>query len=85
MASLTWAGALLTSDCVLRHLQEQGKQFDFVLTIDSDGEPFPEALEQQLRAMSNPKIQATLGMIYIRNFEETWVSRAAASTSAPRA
>ncbi|MFC9457442.1 glycosyltransferase [Streptomyces sp. NPDC056983] len=62
---------------VLRHLQAQGKHFDFVLTIDSDGEPFPDALEQQLRAMSNPRIQATTGMIYIRNFEETWVSRAA--------
>ncbi|MCC5477024.1 glycosyltransferase [Streptomyces sp. NPDC059680] len=62
---------------VLRHLQAEGKHFDFVLTIDSDGEPFPDALEQQLRAMSNPKIQATTGMIYIRNFEETWVSRAA--------
>lgn len=62
---------------VLRHLQSQGKRFDFVLTIDSDGEPFPDALEQQLRAMSNPKIQATTGMIYIRNFEESWVSRAA--------
>lgn len=62
---------------VLRHLQAQGKHFDFVLTIDSDGEPFPDALEQQLRAMSNPRIQDTTGMIYIRNFEETWVSRAA--------
>jgi hyaluronan synthase len=62
---------------VLRHLQEQNKHFEYVLTIDSDGEPFPDALEQQLRAMSNPRIQATTGMIYIRNFEETWVSRAA--------
>lgn len=62
---------------VLRHLQNEGKNFDFVLTIDSDGEPFPDALEQQLRAMSNPKIQATTGMIYIRNYDETWVSRAA--------
>ncbi|MFF6913759.1 glycosyltransferase [Streptomyces sp. NPDC012466] len=62
---------------VLRHLQEQDKHFAYVLTIDSDGEPFPDALEQQLRAMSNPRIQATTGMIYIRNFEETWVSRAA--------
>jgi hyaluronan synthase len=62
---------------VLRRLQNEGKHFDFVLTIDSDGEPFPDALEQQLRAMSNPKIQATTGMIYIRNYDETWVSRAA--------
>jgi hyaluronan synthase len=62
---------------VLRHLLEQNKHFEYVLTIDSDGEPFPDALEQQLRAMSNPRIQATTGMIYIRNFEETWVSRAA--------
>jgi hyaluronan synthase len=62
---------------VLRKLQEQGKTFDYILTIDSDGEPFSDALEQMLRAMSNPKIQATTGMIYIRNFEDTWVSRAA--------
>jgi hyaluronan synthase len=64
---------------VLRTLQQDyldGK-IQYILTIDSDGEPFPDALEQQLRAMSNPKIQATTGMIYIRNFEDTWVSRAA--------
>jgi hyaluronan synthase len=64
---------------VLRKLQQDyldGK-IQYILTIDSDGEPFPDALEQQLRAMSNSKIQATTGMIYIRNFEETWVSRAA--------
>ncbi len=29
---------------VLRHLQEMGKQFEYVLTIVSDGEPFPDAL-----------------------------------------
>jgi cellulose synthase/poly-beta-1,6-N-acetylglucosamine synthase-like glycosyltransferase len=64
---------------VLRKLQQDyldGK-IQYILTIDSDGEPFPDASEQLLRAMSNPKIQAATGMIYIRNYDETWVSRAA--------
>jgi hyaluronan synthase len=64
---------------VLRKLQQdylQGR-IQYVLTIDSDGEPFPDAHEQLMRAMSNPKIQAVTGMIYIRNYKETWVSRAA--------
>jgi hyaluronan synthase len=49
-------------------------EYDFVLTVDSDSVPFPDACEQLLKAMRNPKIQAATGMIYIRNHDESWVS-----------
>lgn len=58
------------------------KEFDraayqYILTVDSDSTPYPDACEQLLRAMHNPKVQAATGMIYIRNYDESWVSRAA--------
>jgi cellulose synthase/poly-beta-1,6-N-acetylglucosamine synthase-like glycosyltransferase len=51
--------------------------YQFVLTVDPDSEPYPAACEQLLRAMHNPKIQAATGMIYIRNYRDSWVSMAA--------
>jgi hyaluronan synthase len=51
--------------------------FAFIMTVDSDSAPYPDALEHLLRAMSDPRVEASTGMIYIRNFEESWVSRAA--------
>ena len=51
--------------------------YDFVLTVDSDSEPYPDACEQLLRAMRNPRIQAATGMIYTRNHAQSWVSLAA--------
>src|SRR5262249_22633066 len=51
--------------------------YQFILTVDSDSEPFPDACEQLLRAMYNPKVQAATGMIYIRNYRDSWVSTAA--------
>jgi hyaluronan synthase len=51
--------------------------YQFVLTVDSDSEPYPDACEQLLKAMHNPKVQAATGMIYIRNHSESWVSLAA--------
>jgi len=51
--------------------------YQFVLTVDSDSRPAPDALEHLLRAMSNPAIQAATGMIYIGNFEDSLVARAA--------
>jgi cellulose synthase/poly-beta-1,6-N-acetylglucosamine synthase-like glycosyltransferase len=51
--------------------------WDFILTVDSDSEPYPDAVEQLLRAFTVPTIWAATGMIYIRNFQQTWVSRAA--------
>lgn len=60
---------------VLRELDRD--DYQFVLTVDSDSVPFPDACEQLLKAMHNPKIQAATGMIYIRNHDESWVSLAA--------
>ncbi len=51
--------------------------YAFILTVDSDSAPFPDACEHLLRAMSNPKIQAATGMIYIRNYLTNWISLAA--------
>lgn len=51
--------------------------YDFILTVDSDSEPYPDACEHLLRAMSNPRVQAATGMLYIRNFRESFVSMAA--------
>jgi hyaluronan synthase len=51
--------------------------YQFVMTVDSDSRPAPDALEHLLRAMSDPRIQAATGMIYIRNFTSSLVARAA--------
>jgi cellulose synthase/poly-beta-1,6-N-acetylglucosamine synthase-like glycosyltransferase len=51
--------------------------YQFVLTVDSDSEPYRDACEQLLKAMHNPKVQAATGMIYISNHGESWVSFAA--------
>jgi hyaluronan synthase len=52
-------------------------EYDFILTVDSDSAPYPDAVEHLLRAMSNPKVQAATGMIYIRNYDASIVARAA--------
>jgi cellulose synthase/poly-beta-1,6-N-acetylglucosamine synthase-like glycosyltransferase len=49
-------------------------EYQFILTVDSDSEPYPDACEHLLRAMSNPKVWAATGMIYIRNFKQSWVA-----------
>lgn len=51
--------------------------YEFILTVDSDSTPHPDACEHLLRAMHNPKVQAATGMIYIRNYADSWVSLAA--------
>lgn len=57
--------------------QHSPDDYQFILTVDSDSEPYPDACEHLLRAMANPKVMAATGMIYIRNHHETWVSLAA--------
>jgi cellulose synthase/poly-beta-1,6-N-acetylglucosamine synthase-like glycosyltransferase len=52
-------------------------EFQFVMTVDSDSTPYPDALEHLLRAMSNRRIQAATGWIYVRNYNESLVARAA--------
>ena len=51
--------------------------FDYVLTVDSDSTPYPDAVEHLLRAFSDPHVQAATGMIYIRNFRDNLITRAA--------
>jgi len=51
--------------------------YDFILTVDSDSAPFPDACEHLLRAMSNSRVQAATGMLYVRNYRESFVSMAA--------
>jgi cellulose synthase/poly-beta-1,6-N-acetylglucosamine synthase-like glycosyltransferase len=49
----------------------------FVLTVDSDSTPYPDALEHMLRAMSRSKVQAVTGWLHVRNYNESLVARAA--------
>jgi hyaluronan synthase len=51
--------------------------FDFILTVDSDSEIRPDALGHLLRAMSDERIQAATGWIYVRNWNSNWVTRGA--------
>ena len=53
------------------------RTYDFILTIDSDSRPHPDALERLLQAMSDHRVQAATGMIYIKNYEDSLVARAA--------
>lgn len=51
--------------------------YQFVLTVDSDSEPHAKACERLLQAMSDPTVHAATGWIYIRNFDQSWISMAA--------
>ena len=51
--------------------------FDFILTVDSDSEVRPDALGHLLRAMSDPRVQAATGWIWVRNWKDNWVTRGA--------
>ncbi|HET6172474.1 MAG TPA: glycosyltransferase family 2 protein [Gaiellales bacterium] len=59
---------------VLRQIPRD--EYQFLLTVDSDSQPFPDACGQLLRSMWDPHVQAATGMIYVRNYAESWVSRA---------
>lgn len=52
-------------------------EFQYVLTVDSDSAPYTDAVEHLMRAMSDPEVQAATGMIYIRNYTDSWIARAA--------
>jgi cellulose synthase/poly-beta-1,6-N-acetylglucosamine synthase-like glycosyltransferase len=59
----------------LRQFDPSGVQF--VLTVDSDSTPYPDALEHMLRAMSRRKVQAVTGWLHVRNYDESLIARAA--------
>jgi len=50
--------------------------YEFIRTVDSDSEPYPDALEQLLRAMSDPQVWAATGWVHTRNYTDNWVARA---------
>jgi cellulose synthase/poly-beta-1,6-N-acetylglucosamine synthase-like glycosyltransferase len=50
---------------------------NFVFTVDSDSEPHPDALENLLRAMSDPQVWAATGWVNTRNYADNWVARCA--------
>ncbi len=49
----------------------------FVLTVDSDSTPYPDALEHMLRAMSRRKVQGVTGWLHVRNYDDSLIARAA--------
>lgn len=51
--------------------------WEFILTVDSDSELLPTALEELLRAMSVSTVHAATGMIYVRNYTDNLLVRAA--------
>jgi cellulose synthase/poly-beta-1,6-N-acetylglucosamine synthase-like glycosyltransferase len=53
------------------------RDIDFVLTVDSDSTPRPDALEHLLRAMSDRRVQAVTGWLWVRNYDESLIARAA--------
>jgi hyaluronan synthase len=59
---------------VLRRIPRD--EYEFLLTVDSDSQPFPDACEHLLRSMWDPHVQAATGMIYVRNHADSWVARA---------
>lgn len=60
---------------VLRRVAAEGHAF--VMTVDSDSQPYPNACEELLRAMSDPRVEAATGMIYVSNHHDSWISMAA--------
>jgi hyaluronan synthase len=49
--------------------------WDFILTVDSDSVPAPDALERLLQAMDDPKVMAATGLILTRNWQRNWLTR----------
>jgi hyaluronan synthase len=49
--------------------------WDFILTVDSDSVCDPDALEHMLRSMSDPRVQASTGMILVRNWRKNFLTR----------
>jgi hyaluronan synthase len=62
-----------------RHAQIAGlaghEDADFILTVDSDSVVHPDALEQLLRTMSCPEVQAVTGHGVVRNWSKNLTTR----------
>ncbi len=67
------AGKRHAQTAILRRFRPD--DWDFILTVDSDSVPDPDALEHMLRAFSNPKVQAATAMILVRNWNKNFLTR----------
>lgn len=67
------AGKREAQATVLRAVAD--KHWDFVLTVDSDSVPDPDALEHLLRSMSDRRVMAATGMILVRNWRDNLLTR----------
>lgn len=57
-------------------LRQHGpKEFDYILTVDSDSVLDDDALEQMLRSMKDDRVQAATGMIFVRNWNTNFLTR----------
>jgi len=50
-------------------------EFDYVLTVDSDSVCDEDALEELLKSMSDDRVQAATGMIFVRNWSTNLLTR----------
>ncbi|MDP3968531.1 MAG: glycosyltransferase [Nocardioides sp.] len=67
------AGKREAQATVLREVADQ--HWDFILTVDSDSVPDPDALEHLLRSMSDHRVMAATGMIFVRNWRDNLLTR----------
>ncbi|MFJ6540544.1 glycosyltransferase [Streptomyces sp. NPDC091385] len=51
------------------------RDWDYILTVDSDSVPGDDALEHLMRAMSKRRVMAATGLILTRNFKDNWLTR----------
>jgi cellulose synthase/poly-beta-1,6-N-acetylglucosamine synthase-like glycosyltransferase len=50
-------------------------EFDYIMTVDSDSVCDPDALEHLLRSMKDDRVQASTGMIFVRNWNTNLLTR----------
>lgn len=55
--------------------QFPAREFDFLMTVDSDSVCDDDALEHLLQAMSDDRVQACTGMIFVRNWSTNLLTR----------
>ena len=67
------AGKRHAQAAVLRMFRRE--DWDYILTVDSDSIPDPDALEQILRAFTNTRVQAATAMILMRNWDTNLLTR----------
>ena len=51
------------------------REFDYILTVDSDSVLDDDALEHMLRSMKDERVQAATGMIFVRNWNVNFLTR----------